>query len=40
MHFVESDTQRSGATRGCELRNRVFSAKIKFLVKRKRDVTT
>ena len=32
--------QRFAALRGCELRNRVLSAKIKFLAKDKHEFTT
>jgi len=32
--------QRSGAWRGCELRNRLFSTKIIFLAERTRELTT
>ena len=38
--LAQNSTQRFAALRGCEVRNRVFSAKIKFLAKRKREITT
>ncbi len=37
--FFQHYTQRFAALRGCELRNRVLSAKIKFLAKRTREFT-
>ena len=40
MSLRETDAQRFAATRSGELRNCVFSAKIKFLAKEKREFST